>query len=81
MTYISFYVKVIKQKEKEQRRIILATKVSNRTGNVKNLRSHSLRANKKRQKLNLQIVRTEDGRKVRMSTKEKRELLKNAKAA
>ncbi len=59
----------------------MATNVSNRTGNVKNLRSHSLRANKKRQKLNLQIVRTEDGRKVRMSTKEKRELLKNAKAA
>jgi len=81
LTYISFYVKVIKQKEKEQRRIIMATNVSNRTGNVKNLRSHSLRANKKRQKLNLQIVRTEDGRKVRMSTKEKRELLKNAKAA
>ena len=59
----------------------MATNVSNRTGNVKNLRSHPLRANKKRQKLNLQIVRTEDGRKVRMSTKEKRELLKNAKAA
>ena len=59
----------------------MATNVSNRTGNVKNLRSHSLRANKKRQKLNLQIVRTEDGREVRMSTKEKRELLKNAKAA
>ncbi|MEE0683766.1 MAG: hypothetical protein UC703_05075 [Bacilli bacterium] len=59
----------------------MATNVSNRKGNVKNLRSHSLRANKKRQKLNLQIVRTEDGRKVRMSTKEKRELLKNAKAA
>lgn len=59
----------------------MATNVSNRKGNVKNLRAHSLRATKKRQKLNLQIVRTEDGRKVRMSTKEKRELLKNAKAA
>ena len=59
----------------------MATNVSNRTGNVKNLRSYSLRATKKRQKLNLQIVRLADGRKVRMSTKEKRELLKNAKAA
>ena len=35
----------------------MATNVSNRTGNVKNLRSHSLRATKKRQKLNLQVVR------------------------
>lgn len=59
----------------------MATNVSNRTGNVKNLRSHSLRATKKRQKLNLQVVRLEDGTKVRISTKEKRELLKNAKAA
>ena len=59
----------------------MATNISNTTGNVKNLTSHSLRANKKRQKLNLQIVRLADGTKVRMSTKEKRELLKNAKAA
>ena len=59
----------------------MATNVSNRTGNVKNLRSHSLRATKKRQKLNLQIVILADGTKVRMYNKEKRELLKNAKAA
>lgn len=59
----------------------MATNVSKRTGNVKNLRSHSLRATKKRQKLNLQIVRLADGTKVRKSTKEIRELLKNAKAA
>ena len=59
----------------------MATNVSNRTGNVKNLRSHSLRATKKRQKLNLQVVRLADGRKVRMKKKKKRELLKNAKAA
>ena len=38
----------------------MATNVSNRKGNVKNLRSHSLRATKKRQKLNLQVVRLED---------------------
>lgn len=59
----------------------MATNVSNRTGNVKKLRSHSLRATNKRQKLNLQVVRLENGKKVRTSTKEKRELLKNAKAA
>lgn len=46
----------------------MATNVSNRTGNVKNLRAHSLRATKKRQKLNLQIVRLADGTKVRKST-------------
>lgn len=55
--------------------------ISNRKGNVKNLRSHSLRSTKKRQKLNLQVVRLADGTKKRISTKEKRDLLKNAKAA
>lgn len=59
----------------------MATNISNRTGNVKNLRSHSLRATKKRQKLNLQVVRLDNGKKVRISMKEKRELLKNAQAA
>ena len=59
----------------------MATNVSNRQGNVKNLTSDPLRATKKRQKLNLQVVRLEDGTKVRISTKEKRDLLKNAKAA
>ena len=44
----------------------MATNVSNRTGNVKNLRSHSLRATKKRQKLNLQVVRLENGKKVKL---------------
>ena len=59
----------------------MATNISNRTGNVKNLRSHSLRANKKRQKLNLQTVRLEDGSKVRMTTKEIKTQRKNVKAA
>ena len=59
----------------------MSNTLDNRKGNVKNLRSHSLRATKKRQKLNLQVVRLEDGTRVRISTKEKRELLKNAKAA
>jgi ribosomal protein L28 len=59
----------------------MAVNVTSRTGNVKNQRSHALNATKKRQNLNLQVVRLDDGSKVRMSTKEKRTLLKNQKAA
>ena len=59
----------------------MAVNVTSRTGNVKNKRSHALNATKTRQKLNLQVVRLDDGSKVRMSTKEKRTLLKNQKAA
>ena len=59
----------------------MAINISNRTGNVKNNRSHSLRASKARQNLNLQVHRLENGKKVRMSAKEKRTLMKNEKAA
>lgn len=59
----------------------MAINVSNRTGNVKNQRSHALNATKKRQKLNLQVIRLEDGTRVRVSTKEKRTLLKDQKTA
>lgn len=59
----------------------MAVNVSNRVGNVKNKRSHALNATKKRQKLNLQVHRREDGTKVRISTKEKRTELKGQKAA
>ena len=59
----------------------MAVNVTSRIGNVKNKRSHALNATKTRQKLNLQVVRLDDGSKVRMSTKEKRALLKNQKAA
>lgn len=59
----------------------MAVNVSNRKGNVKNIRSHALNATKKRQNLNLQVYRLEDGTKVRISAKEKRTLLKNEKAA
>ncbi len=54
----------------------MAINVSSRKGNVKNERSHALNATKKRQKLNLQVIRLEDGTKVRVSAKEKRTLLK-----
>ena len=59
----------------------MAVNVTSRTGNVKNKRSHALNATKTRQNLNLQVVRLDDGSEVRMSTKEKRTLLKNQKAA
>ena len=59
----------------------MAVNVTTRKGNVKNTRSHALNANKKRQNLNLQVYRLEDGTKVRISAKEKRTLLKNDKAA
>ena len=59
----------------------MAVNISKRVGNVKNQRSHALNATKKRQNLNLQVYRLEDGSKVRISAKEKRTLLKNHKAA
>ncbi len=59
----------------------MAINISKRTGNVKNMRSHALNATKKRQKLNLQVFRLDNGTKTRISTKEKRTLLKNQKAA
>lgn len=59
----------------------MAVNVSCRKGNVKNKRSHALNATKERQKLNLQVVRLDDGSKVRMSVNEKRTALKNQKAA
>ena len=59
----------------------MAVNISNRVGNVKNKRSHALNATKSRQNLNLQVYRLEDGTKVRLSTKEKRTLLKSKKAA
>lgn len=58
----------------------MAVNVSNRRGNVKNLRSHALNATKKRQNVNLQVYRLEDGTKVRLSTKEIRTLKKQEKA-
>ena len=59
----------------------MAVNVTNRKDNVKNIRSHALNATKKRQNLNLQVYRLEDGTKVRLSAKEIRTLMKNEKAA
>ena len=59
----------------------MVVNISKRVDNVKNQRSHALNVSKKRQNLNLQVYRLEDGSKVRISAKEKRTLLKNQKAA
>ncbi len=58
----------------------MAVNISTRKGNVKNKRSHALNATKKRQNLNTQVYRLEDGTKVRLSTKEIRTLKKNEQA-
>ena len=76
-----FYVKVIKQVRKSQRRDSMAVNISGRKGNVKNIRSHALNATKTKQNVNLQVYRLEDGTKVRLSAKEIRTLKKNEKAA
>ncbi len=55
----------------------MAVNITTRRDNVKNIRSHALNATKKRQNLNLQVYRLEDGTKVRLSRKEQ----SNSKAA
>lgn len=59
----------------------MAVNITTRKDNVKNLRSHALNATKKRQSLNLQVYRLEDGTKVRLSAKEIRTLKKQEMAA
>ena len=59
----------------------MAVNITTRKNNVKNLRSHALNATKKRQNLNLQVYRLEDGTKVRLSAKEIRTLKKQEMAA
>ena len=54
----------------------MAIKVTNRKPLKGNDRSHALNTSKRARKLNLQVVRLEDGTKVRMTTKEKRTLNK-----
>ena len=58
----------------------MAVNVSNRKGNVKNIRSHALNTTKKRQKTNLQVVKLDNGSKVRLSVKEIRTMNKNKEA-
>lgn len=60
----------------------MATNISRKKPNLKKrLRSHALNTTNSTQKLNLQVVRLEDGTKVRMSAKEKKTFQKNEKKA
>jgi len=59
----------------------MAVKVTNKKPLSGNRRSHSCRATKHSQKVNLQLVTLEDGTKVRMSAREKRTLNKIEKTA
>lgn len=59
----------------------MAVKVTNKKPLSGNRRSHSCRATKHAQKVNLQLVTLENGTKVRMSAREKRTLNKVQKVA
>lgn len=59
----------------------MAVNISRKKPLFGNKRSHSLRATRRKQGLNLQVVRLEDGSKVRMTSREKRTLNKQQKTA
>ena len=57
----------------------MAIKITSRKPLKGNDRSHALNTHKRSRKLNLQVVRLEDGTKVRISAKEARTLRKSEK--
>lgn len=57
----------------------MAVNVTSRKPNFKNKRSHALNASRKKQGLNLQVVRLESGERVRVSNKELRTVKKAVK--
>ncbi len=57
----------------------MAVNVTSRKPNFKNTRSHALNATRKKQGLNLQVVRLDNGEKVRVSNKELRTAKKASK--
>ena len=59
----------------------MAVNVSNRIPNFKNIRSHALNSTKKKQGLNLVVVRDVNGKKYRVSAKELRTLKKDQQIA
>jgi ribosomal protein L28 len=59
----------------------MAVNVSNRKPNFKNIRSHALNSTKKKQGLNLVVVRDVNGKKYRVSAKELRTLKKDQQIA
>ncbi len=56
----------------------MAKNLSNRKPNVKNIRPNCLKATKKKQGINLQVVRLANGEKARVSAKEARNMKKVA---
>ena len=56
----------------------MAKNLSNRKSNIKNIRPNCLKATKKKQGLNLQVVTLENGQKARVSAKEARTMKKAA---
>ena len=54
----------------------MAVKITNKKPLFGNKRSHALNATRKKQGVNLQVVRDENGNKYRISAREKRTLLK-----
>lgn len=77
MTYCTNYDKLGKQRKNFEWRVTMAKKVTEKKPLAGNKRSHSLRATKHAQKPNLQVVSI-NGKKVRMSAREKRTLDKLA---
>jgi len=73
-------LKFTSRERKTERRDSMATKVTAKKPLTGNKRSHSLRATKRQQKVNLQTLTLEDGTKVRTSTREMRTLRKNKSA-
>ncbi len=59
----------------------MAVKVSAKKPLFGNKRSHALNATRKKQGVNLQVIRLEDGTKVRLSAREIRTLRKDEKLA
>lgn len=59
----------------------MAVNLTCKKPNSANTRSHALNTSKRQQKLNLQVVRLEDGSKVRITAREKKALLKEQKIA
>ena len=56
----------------------MAKNLSRKKPNSANQRSHACNSTKTQQKPNLQVVRLEDGTRVRISAREKKTILKNA---
>lgn len=59
----------------------MAKKVTSKKPLTGNNRSHALNATKRQQKPNLQVIKLEDGTKIRMSAREIRSLRKQDKQA